>query len=346
MTVKVYIWQPLDILNIRSSRINSLTNRDVGHVSMQINDIYISHRPSSSANNFKQINLLSKLELISQNFSMLSNRDINSFIKIVELIFSKLDKEDKEFICELLKQLGSKNINKDFFKKYMIFDSVSSEVFNNYSYELECKARAREGEEKRKADNCIKIEGLNEDKMLDYYNSLKTPTYHPLTNNCSTFIADIIRKSLNCSSEYSEFCSFCSKRYTPESLKSDNKLKNLFTYLKEVNSSVLVFAVLLVLASIYTRGIIIYYDIFADLSVLTLFTAFGATSLTLQNIPVWTPTLIEKFINQIINQDPFLEQILIKIKNQDPLKNIINQHPLVEKILNQTKIKKCLNNKQ
>lgn len=341
MTVTVYIWEPLDILTMRSSTFNSLTNRDVGHVSMQVKNTYISHRPSEKRENFQQSTLLTKVEFIYQNFSGESNINVNRLKEFINSIFNELDKEDKEFIDKILKELKrpNLNINKDVFKKYIILESVPSADSTDYTYEKEVIDRKRK-------HKLLKINGLNEDIMLDYYNSLKTPKYHPLTNNCSTFIADIIRKSLNCSSEYSSFCSFCSKRYASESLKSDNKLKNFFTYLKEVNSSAFIFGILLVLVSISTGGLFIYYDILADLSVLVFFTAFGITNLTLQNIPIWTPTLIEKFINQIKNQDPFLEQTLIKIINQDSLKNILNEYPVVEKILNQTKIKKCLNNNQ
>jgi hypothetical protein len=72
------------------------------------------------------------------------------------------------------------------------------------NYDKECR------DKKRSADKIVLIEGLNEDKILKYYNRHKDDMYHPFNNNCCTFIANVFRESLDCTPK---FCDFCSLRY-------------------------------------------------------------------------------------------------------------------------------------
>lgn len=254
MTVKVYIWQPSQtLLDIRSSRLNSLTNRNVGHVSMQVKNNYISHRPWQEQNNYEQITPLRELELIYQTYSSESN--INRLEKFID---------------------------KDIFKKYMLFDSVSSADSTNYTYEKEVYDRGR-------VPKHLKIRGINEDKMLDYYNYLKTSKYHPLTNNCCTFIANIIRNSLDCSNKYINLCSFCSKTYIYEPFYSDDKFINFLASIMKVNP--------------YTVN------------------SLSRLISIVQTTRIWTPSLIEQFIDKINNQNLIKKIITNKRYKKICLKN-------------------------
>ena len=78
----------------------------------------------------------------------------------------------------------------DLSKKYLIMKPVREADSTNYNYEKECTAKSRN------ADITAKIEGLNEDKMLEYYEK-RNKTYHPLTQNCSEIVAKMIISSLD-----------------------------------------------------------------------------------------------------------------------------------------------------
>jgi hypothetical protein len=262
MTVKIYIWDPLPMATFKSSTFNAITLRDVGHVSMEINDTYISHRPKLT-DNYEQNNEIIKREYLLQQPIIYQSTNNNSSITIdnngnvtmigannssitidnngnVTMIGANNNKMIINNNGNMSVQRANKSIsnkidlneninneyidnvsNKDLTKLFLLSQSVASEDSTNYNYKLECFRK------KREANVIFKINYLNEVKMLEYYKSLKKPAllYHPLRNNCSRFIADVVKSSLNCSTE---LCSFCSNTYVPY-LKLQNQNIYLWT---------------------------------------------------------------------------------------------------------------------
>lgn len=181
MTVTVYIWFPEES---KSSLISAARFYPVGHVAMQINDIYISHRPASS--NQRSVDR----KHISQS----------AFEKNPIYIQIGID----EFI-----ELYSSTDDKDNTIKYVKVEAVERAYLENDTYQKECERRGR------KADERVPMDWLDEDKMLKYYSSLssKNLKYHPITKNCCTFVVDIIKHSLGCPKSSGilseDSCNFC-----------------------------------------------------------------------------------------------------------------------------------------
>lgn len=201
MTVKVYIWYPE---KLKSSILSAINLNSVGHVSMQINDIYISHRPA-------QYNT----EILKQEYTLQNTPE--NFYKYVKV------KTDK-FIQRYSPLRGVDNT-----VKYVKFKEVKSADSENDTYEKECKLK------ERKADQCIPMDWLNGDKMLKYYKSLSSSDrmYHPVNNNCCTFIVNIIKSSLNCDSTHP--CKFCNFNDSREHWNNTKEVfKGLFKLLTKI----------------------------------------------------------------------------------------------------------------
>ncbi|WP_445630177.1 hypothetical protein [Nostoc sp. DSM 114167] len=250
MAVKVYIWYPKAF---RSSGLSALTFSDVGHVSMQINNIYISHRPSLENNINTDISYRPILE------------NNNARTHLIEYALQSLLSSESDSIK--VEDVSPVQISeKDTTKKYVNVDLVPSADSTNYSYYQECKDKGRQ------ADRTIELADFNEHKMLTYYQTVQGSMYHAISNNCSTFIANVIRSSLDCSSE---LCAFCS-------LRDKGEIKNKH----------------LVVASLIVGGVAI--AVTGGLSTPALLSIAGGS--VLGRIPVWTPTLIEEFI-ELLKED-------------------------------------------
>jgi hypothetical protein len=245
MPVKLYIWYPKAF---NSSGLSAFTFNDVGHVSMQIGNIYISHRPKLQNDNNNDISNLPTLE---------NNNTRTYFIEYI--LQSLLSMEQRPIKTENISPL--QRSNKDTTKKYVNIEPVPSADSRNFSYSKEARVKGR------LADRTIEIYGLDEDRMLTYYETVRGSEYHAIKNNCSTLIANVIRSSLNCSQE---LCSFCLRKY---------EFKNF-----DIMEASIIGAIVATL-TISTGG----------LSMPILYSSFGTSLLT--RIPVWTPTLIEEFIN-------------------------------------------------
>ncbi|MEA5551653.1 hypothetical protein VB713_11795 [Anabaena cylindrica UHCC 0172] len=283
MTVTVYIWYPA---LKKSSILSAIAFQNVGHVSIQVKNVYISHRPALENNNDR----IYFSEYIVQFFSrVLSLYDIDTDTK------------------QSSKKVSN---NKDHTKKFINFEPVECADSKNYSYEEECQNK------ERNADNIISVDGLNEEKMLKYYLTIKESKYHPFKMNCSTFIADIIRSSLDCSSK---LCSFC--------LLRDGSL-----YILKVQKmfSILIFLLPLIslLYPTYSENQRFYYRKnyrFQFMSCLLLVTPLpifllqkiayrlSVGGIHLINFPVWTPTLIEYFLQEINNNNNKIKVCLNKL---------------------------------
>ena len=289
MTIKVYIWYPSEVLDQKSRALSAVLLRDVGHVSMEVKNTYISHRPSPAQN----------------------NDSINFFEYFAQFIFLELSVEkDGQNENENFNRDAKKDKTKDKTKKYIRLQPVKSAGSTNY--EKECR------DKKRSADKIVLIEGLNEGRILKYYNRHRDDMYHPLNNNCCTFIANILRESLDCTLN---FCDFCSLRYfsasaslfTEETEIMRRRVKKFLLYLRNKKLRSLIYSSFLLAPVIIfyvpfirnrkSRDSILNYLILAPLVILYAPYVMSLMPLLLKlfriNIPVWTPKLIEEFINRI-----------------------------------------------
>ncbi|MBD2207846.1 hypothetical protein H6G33_36425 [Calothrix sp. FACHB-1219] len=243
MTVKVYFWRPG---LLKSSGLSAFLLRDVGHVSIEINNNYISHRPSLENNNNTQTHLIE----YALQYAFLSE---------------SINNDDDDDIKSLSLTDHNKTSNKDYSKKYVTLNAVESAAKTNFNYYQECSAKGRS------ADRVIVIPNLNEYKMLEYYKTQQRSMYHPISNNCSTFVANVIRSSLNCSSK---LCSYCSLRYEDE---------NPLSYIKSIITNPLFNATEAITNTGGFREFILQ--------------TFGISD---KSFRVWTPSLIEEFIELLL----------------------------------------------
>jgi hypothetical protein len=272
MTVTIYIWYPFEVLDQKSSTLSAIFLKEVGHVSMKVKDTYISHRPSPEQNN----DSIHFLEYLAQ------------FV-FLELSVEKHRKNRNENSNDNERR----NDAKDNTKKYIKIRPVKRADSTNYVDEC--------NEKKRSADKVVLIEGLNEEKILEYYSKQKDSTYHPFSNNCCTYIANILRESLNCTPQ---LCNFCSLRYLsyPGSLFiTDSRIlkKRIKIFLSLVKKRLKSLAFTSIGLLPLMPSLLIF-----NIPVLML-----ANILLSLNIPVWTPKIIEEFIGLI---DDNSEKICLK----------------------------------
>jgi hypothetical protein len=275
--VKVYIWYAAQK---ESSVISAINFKNVGHVSMQVKDVYISHRPSRKQNNIRTYWLESVVQYIAKELPKYSNSAVDLFEEFTD--------------------------NIDYSKKYVNFRPVPSD-FSNYSYN-------EERQKKREADCEILITGLNEDKILDYYRRVHE-MYHPFYMNCSTFIANLIRNSLYNHQKMPVFRALKDNFSTPKGLDriiyaypdiylilslmpfvfTPLSFMGLFSPL--VSSEIPNFMALLIN---YTPRFFEYFIGFERL-----ITVLKRGDISMTSFPVWTPTIIEFFIDEIhrLNND-------------------------------------------
>lgn len=261
MTVTIYIWYPAFA---KSSFLSAVTFTNVGHVAMQINDTYISHRPSLREDNSRTYLFQYILEFLSKDLTVYG--------------------DEKEFGIE---SVNYRDNTKDYTKKYVNLEAVESADSTNYSYESECKLK------KRKADEVISIDGLDEKVMLQYYLKNKRVKYHAFSMNCSTFIANIIRSSLGCSGK---LCSFCSFRYNSFNIDENDSQFLILGYIFSHLSLIFIGGVSLLSFLSHFGILALTGNDFLNKKVVNHLIKSG---ISLLNFPVWTPTLIKAFLKKI-----------------------------------------------
>jgi hypothetical protein len=174
MTVTVYIWNPEHI----SSEFSALFCKNVGHVSVSLNNTYISHRPCINNENKK----IKKLEYFIQ-----TNKDYTETSEPWTLAVLKATETLRLLLLWVM--VLQKQSTPDYTKIYLLTQPVDSAYKYNINYQEECKSK------KRKADRIYKIDGLNKEKILCFYEKNKHK-YHPLNKNCSGIVAFMILFSL------------------------------------------------------------------------------------------------------------------------------------------------------
>ncbi|GGA11121.1 hypothetical protein [Okeania sp. KiyG1] len=158
------------------------------------------------------------------------------------LVFDDENPEDEIYIShrpqtvENHSNSRSKLNNKDTSKQYTLGNNFTTKA-EWISFNEDCDKRGR------KPDSKIKILGLNEARIREFYrwyinNDLPEyeSQYHTRKNNCSAVVAYFIRKGLGCTQES---CNFCSTEMNQPDYKKQEFLASFLKYLGKLVQAIL-----------------------------------------------------------------------------------------------------------